>query len=368
LNGFKFADSFPAALNNLPALNILVLGLASFVSFPPDLSQLRNLTQLELADGGFLPTNPSAWRGLATIPTNFSITITSAPNVQFIQNMTNVVSLSVTSYLFNSITLPDNIDSLPNLRTLLISAPIATFPSTLGNLSFLDTLSLYCSPIGVCPSSFPPGVTYMPSLTSLTLFNAGISRLPNLATTFPNLEALLLYALPLNTAPDISGLSRLKSATFEQLSTGSPFPPLSAPVPNLVSLYIRQCGAWNWWPELQNCSKLNNLGFNQLTIPGSIPAWLGNLTSLESFSMLGVSSVTGSLPPSFANLISLRSLLINNVPGLSGELPVGPTGFVNLTTLDIEFTGISSIASLWEKSPLVQVCVFFLTRLCFVGS
>ena len=80
-----------------------------------------------------------------------------------------------------------------------------------------------------------------------------------------------------------------------------------------------------------------DLGFNGLR--GSIPAAIGNLTSLHYLDLYGNWGLTGPLPPEFFDLNNLQQLYLYAV-GLAGPLPPEIGRLTELRTIELGRTGL----------------------------
>jgi hypothetical protein len=82
--------------------------------------------------------------------------------------------------------------------------------------------------------------------------------------------------------------------------------------------------------ELGNLTTLETLSFYNNDLTGSIPASLGNLTQLKYLG-LDLNELTGSIPATFGNLANLEDLMVSGNQ-LIGPLPASLGNLVNLQT------------------------------------
>jgi len=118
-------------------------------------------------------------------------------------------------------------------------------------------------------------------------------------------------------APEIGGLSKLKTLIIYGSDIGGNIPPEIGNLTNLEVLDISENSLTGAIPaEIGNLTKLRvlNLQYNNLT--GTIPSEIGNLTNLTHI-YLGRNELTGSIPPEIGNLPDLSWLLLygNNLSG-----------------------------------------------------
>lgn len=91
--------------------------------------------------------------------------------------------------------------------------------------------------------------------------------------------------------------------------------------------------------ELGNLSNLTRLALNRNQLSGSIPSELGNLSNLSIIG-LARNSLSGSLPAGLGNLTGLTKLSLHDNAGLSGALPAGFVNIDGLQRLAIANTGM----------------------------
>ncbi|KAL2607865.1 hypothetical protein R1flu_026438 [Riccia fluitans] len=84
---------------------------------------------------------------------------------------------------------------------------------------------------------------------------------------------------------------------------------------------------------------LKSLTISDFSVPGSLPSWLGNVTTLETLN-LSNSSVNGSIPSSLGQLSRLRTLRLSG-NSISGNIPVELSNLSSLVELDLSSNMIS---------------------------
>ena len=91
------------------------------------------------------------------------------------------------------------------------------------------------------------------------------------------------------------------------------------------------------------------LSGNQLTVTGSIPPQLGNLTTLELLELCG-NELNGSIPPQLGDLTNLTDLRLgDNQP--TGSIPSELGNSTNLDYLNLTLNQLSGLANLVPGSP-----------------
>lgn len=92
-------------------------------------------------------------------------------------------------------------------------------------------------------------------------------------------------------------------------------------------------------PQIENLTSLRDVQLNSNQLTGSLPSEMGNLTNLEDLRLYS-NQLSGPIPPQFENLSSLRVLLMNN-NHLSGSIPVEIGNLANLVTLNLNGNQLS---------------------------
>lgn len=91
--------------------------------------------------------------------------------------------------------------------------------------------------------------------------------------------------------------------------------------------------------EVGNLTTLTNLNLSDNNISGTIPSSVGNLTNLTNLD-LGENSISGSIPPEIGNLKELKSLNLGS-NNLSGNIPKEVGNLSMLETLDISSNALT---------------------------
>ncbi len=222
-----------------------------------------------------------------------------------------------------------------DLRTNNLSGPI---PSTIGNLTSLQSFQLDINPMG---GSIPSSMGNLMNLQYLSMI--GCQFTGTIPPSLGNLGNLFWLRLADNqlTGPIPSTLGNLSGLAYLQLGNNM----LNGTIP----------------PSLGNLSNMIELQLYMNQLTGIIPASLGNLTSLQTLTM-EFNQLTGTIPASIGNLSNLSNFTAEN-NHLSGPLPVflGSSNFLNLYIQDNEFTfaGMEKIAQkiVWQKDYAPQATI-----------
>ncbi len=334
LRNCHFKGSLPTSIGQLVNLNALYLAandLSATNSIPNTLSNLDNLTYLDLqlcslqpgsVDNGLrgllslqslvLSSNPSFLMGdgsfpdkLSNLPTLANLYLQGVGALTFPSSITNLINLTLidlssTAAYANTVTLSSAIDQLKlctSLKTLLIrNSSITTLPSDFDELA-VETLNISGNPLS------PVGCEVL----------GGMPELKNLYIEFCSLQNLPA------TLPDIQTLERLYASNNNLY----PVPQLIKDIPDLKELQlmnngIEELGAWFGSGNMGSIEilKLDN---NSLE---SLPDNICLLSSLKQLSITH-NELNGIWPACFSNLTTVQRLHLsyNNIsvlPDLSG--------------------------------------------------
>ena len=254
------------------------------------------------------PAELEAWYGvelvgdrvtrLGLVYNNLSGTIPSS--------LGNISKLEELSLHGNSLTgmIPGSLGSLSELRALSLASNSLTgpIPSSLGNLSQLVELFFHDNSLtGPIPSS----LGNLSQLEALHLGNNSLTGpIPSSLGNLSQLKELYRHYNRLS-GPIPSSLGNLSQLKELDLGVNS----LTGPIPS----------------SLGNLSQLEELAFEANSLSGSIPSSLGNLSNLEILYLYD-NNLTGTIPGSLGNLSQLKDLSLNSnsltgtVPGSLGNL------------------------------------------------
>ncbi|MEN8249449.1 MAG: gliding motility-associated C-terminal domain-containing protein [Bacteroidota bacterium] len=118
-----------------------------------------------------------------------------------------------------------------------------------------------------------------------------------------------------------------------------------------------------WYGIFVDGSRVSSLNLNYNNLVGTIPADLGNLTSLTSLSLTG-NQLSGSIPPELGALANLSSLNLNDNQ-LSGSIPPELGNLTGLMTLSLSINQlIGSIPEELTNITMLYEFYFEATSLC----
>ncbi len=235
-----------------------------------------------------------------------------------------------------------------------------SLPADIGNLSALDTVSLYDNQIG---GSIPSEIGNWTELSYLDLdINNFTGVIPDMFGQLTKLKTLFIGGNPNITGtipPSLENATEMEILQFYSTGLEGTIPSFFGNFSKLTYLYIaRNPSMSSTIPvEIGNLTNLEMLAFHMNNIYGSIPAELGQLTNLESIYLyanllsgeipaslgqlsnlttlsLGSNVLTGSIPVELGNLAALKILYLwgNN---LSGGIPAELGQLSNLTRLSL---------------------------------
>ncbi|XP_050368366.1 probable LRR receptor-like serine/threonine-protein kinase At1g07650 [Argentina anserina] len=111
-------------------------------------------------------------------------------------------------------------------------------------------------------------------------------------------------------------------------------PPSIAKLPYLTTLDLNRNYLSGEIPRQWASTKLKHLSVSVNNLPaGSIPSYLGNITTLKYLS-LETNRFSGTVPPELGNLVNLETLVLS-ANNLTGELPMALANLTKLTVLRI---------------------------------
>ena len=193
-----------------------------------------------------------------------------------------------------------------------------TVPVAFGSIENLEDISLRKN---FLTGKFPQELSSLAALTSLDLsFNTISGTLPS----FSMLENLATFSLGNNILHgelSFGGMRKLEEFVIENNEFSGRLPDLSD-----SSIILRVCrlGGNNFdsqpFPEyILGMVNMRNLGLNNLSLTGEIPAGIGTLTSLKILN-LEDNTLNGNIPLSIADISPLEEMTIHNNL-LSGNIP-----------------------------------------------
>ena len=362
LNGTLPAASATHSFGDLETLDQLAItGYKQLTgAIPSDLTGAR-LTVLRLSRNGLSGNVPAAVLGITTLTDlrldgNEELT---GP-ITGVGNATNLTHLDLANNKFSG-SIPTGLGSASGMKWLYLNnnALSGSIPAELGNLGALVHLELQHNrftgalPTGLGNMGKPAGSRAAADPSTLTRLRINNNNLYGaIPTDLGNLNGLTHLIMSYNqlgwdgntprtysgTIPSsLGGLTNLQELrlNWNQL-TGAP-PAELANMSSLIILDLSDNRLSGLLPDLSNLSgtlthlllettRRGELGYNQLNGGGSIPVWLGSMSSLKRLTM-GHNAFGGAIPTStstpplnWAGMTSLEYLLVNN-NGLTGTIP-----------------------------------------------
>lgn len=279
-----------------------------------------------------------------------------------IQNLDNLITLTLDYNNFSGVSLPTEIGGLNNLEYLYLNDQKLTkftgaIPFTIGDLSHLKELKLENNNFsGDLPSSIG-------NLTNLVILNLEGNSVTGSLPDFTGLTALTTLNLIDNSLTgsipaSIGYASNLKYLYLTRNELTGSIPATLGSLSMLEELYLMSNELSGALPSsLGSLEKLRILQLGYNTLNNSLPSSLGQLTDL-TWCDLSNNAFTGAIPPSIGQLTNLEVLWLHNnalsdsIPGevgslvslttlylndnqLVGSIPVGIGNLINLTYLDL---------------------------------
>ncbi|CAJ1930860.1 unnamed protein product [Sphenostylis stenocarpa] len=328
LEGKKLQGFLPPHIGNLSFLTSLNLGNNSFCGkIPQEMGRLLQLQNLSLTNNSFkgeIPTNLTSCSNLRELHLFGNNLIGKIPmeigSLQKLQEMTLAV---------NNLTgaIPPSIGNLSSLVSLSIGVNHLEgyIPQEICHLKNLSLISLHVNKL---IGTFPSCLYNMSSLTIISAadnqFNGSLP--PNMFHTLPNLREFLVGG---NHISSSIPTSITNASVLQTLDVGTNH--FVGQVPSLgklqylwfLSLYSNNLGDnttmdLEFLKSLANCSKLEVVSISYNNFGGSLPNFMGNLSSKLSQLYLGGNHISGKIPAELGNLVNLTILTmeINQFEGI----------------------------------------------------
>lgn len=366
----EFSGSLPLGVTDLPKLKHLDFGGNYFSGeIPPVYGSMENLDYLSLAGNnlvGYLPKQLGNLTNLSQLHLGYYNLFDGGIPPEF-ANLANLVHLDLASCGLKGL-IPPELGKLNKLDTLFLQTNQLTgsIPPELGNLTSLKSLDLSNNLLtGEIPVESFSGLK---ELTLLNLFlNKFYGEIPRVVAELPNLEVLKLWQNNF-TGSIPRKLGQNGRLTEIDLSTNK----LTGLVPKslcsggrLNILILLNNFLFGPLPEdLGRCATLSRVRLGQNYLSGSIPngfLYLPQLSLLElqnnyltgqleqdrsklptKLSQLNLSNnrLSGSLPASIGNFSSLNILLLNG-NRFAGDIPSDIGRLKNIFKLDMSRNNFS---------------------------
>ena len=215
-------------------------------------------------------------------------------------------------------------------RLNIFNTQPATLPQEIGNLTELTHLD-------IATEYFGPGF---------------VGTIPSELNNLSKLEYLNILGNNFNVSEEskIGSLTTLKEL---RMTTHGDIPASFANLVNLERCIMGRFGPMDGIGEIAfpnvvcQWPKIKVLRMGGVVFTTQIPSQIGNLTTLDTLELTGVSPygasapVTGgNIPPEIGNLVNLKSLAIS-YNGLTGSIPASINNLTNLTALDLSHNNLT---------------------------
>jgi len=216
-----------------------------------------------------------------------------------------------------------------------------TIPSSIGNLTQLNTIILQNNPL--LSGAIPTEIGNLVNLTYLIAMGNQLSgAIPASIGNLVNLIGLEISGNLLSGPIPVS-IANCKKLTilwlhYNQLSGA--IPPEIGNLPNLNDLSLGNNLLSGAIPtEIGNLVSLTALYLNDNQLSGSIPASISNLVNLQVLN-ISHNQLTGSIPDGIGNSTHLSHLILNNNQ-LSGAIPTYFDKYKNLFDIDLSYNKLT---------------------------
>ncbi|KAJ4794834.1 receptor-like protein kinase 2 [Rhynchospora pubera] len=336
LSNNKLQGGIPASLGTCSSLQYFFLNNNSLVgSIPSSLGKYAPLVSLDLSQNNLSGTIPP-YLGNAS-----SLFFINMYKNSFTGSLPNFISQSFWFFGFStnklSGTIPYSICNNTQLLYLYLAENNfeGSIPDCIGKLPYLTEIDLSLNNL---TSEIPPTIYNRTSLSYLGVGNNQLhGAIPlNIGLTLPNLQTLILQSNRFNGPIPASlcnasqlGVIDLASNAFSGL-----VPSNFGSLENLTELDISwnnlENNGWDFLSSLTNCSILQRLSLGSNKIQGTLPWFIGNLSSQLQKLSIGMNQISGPIPAELGNLNSL-SILFMDQNNLTGEIPITLGKLHNLT-------------------------------------
>ena len=307
--------NFPGFVQFLPKLNHLALNYCSFTGELPDwLGSLTALQSLILSNNGFTGKLPDI-TALTNLEYLYLDDNRLSGDIAILGALTNLKHLILEDNAFHGQLTTEMIDNLSNLEVLDVSQNQigSKLPSNIWSLKELTVLDLHSNKLkGAVPNVeethtrlrvlslndnkfsgyFPSSIgSKLLKLQHLDLSHNGFATaLPESLAELSDLEYLFVVGNPLEEGVIPSFLSSLT---------------------NLKDLSLKATNRMGIIPAWVGTLNLSLLDLDSNALTGTIPAALGEMTSLQHL-LLNRNKLEGSVPESLSKLSNLGTLLMDN--------------------------------------------------------
>ncbi|KAK3231144.1 hypothetical protein Dsin_003025 [Dipteronia sinensis] len=300
-------------LNNCTKLQYLDLGNNFFTGSFPSISYLSELRFLYLNNSGVSGVFP--WKSL--------------------ENMTNLISLSLGDNYFDPATFPDEVVKLNKLNWLYLAnySMEGWIPSGIGNLTELTNLELSDNNLS---GEIPTEIGNLKKLWQLELYNNLLTG--KLPVGFRNLSSLEKFDASRNKLEgdlsEVGFLSNLVTLHLFENQLSGEVPAELGNFQKLVGLSLYTNKLTGSLPqELGSWAEFDYIDVSENLLTGPIPPTMCKRGTLRFLLMLQ-NKFTGEIPASYANCVTLERFRVSN-NSLSGIVPAGIWGLPKVNIIDI---------------------------------
>ncbi|XP_073127607.1 receptor-like protein kinase 7 isoform X2 [Henckelia pumila] len=295
------------------SLNYLDLGNNFFSGPFPDISSLTGIVSLYANNSGFSGIFP--WDSL--------------------QNMTNLVALSLGDNAFDLHPFPHVILNLTNLNWLYLSncSIQGQIPEHISNLLQLINLELAQNSI---TGNIPHGITKLNKLWQLELYrNELTGEFPSGMGNLTNLENFDASANHLSgSLSEIRFMHKLRSVHLYQNQLSGEIPAEFGDFKNLVNLSLYGNNLSGKIPQnLGSSAEIFFIDVSENFFSGSIPPHMCKMGTTKKLALLQ-NNLTGQIPGTYANCTTLIRFRVSKNQ-LSGHVPAGIWGLPNAEIIDL---------------------------------
>ncbi|KAJ1691040.1 hypothetical protein LUZ63_015195 [Rhynchospora breviuscula] len=298
----EFSGHIPPISLNTSPIAYLALSTNNLTGpIPPSLGKLTMLDTLLLANNYLEGTIPEELHVLNLKVLDLSINHLSGPIPHFVYNFSSLIYLGLGNNNFSG-KLPQDIGyKLPNLQSLVMTSNKleGSIPSSLANISGLQVLDLG-------GNAFSGMVPDLGTLVDLQELDLGWNQLEGNITTF--LHSLTDCTNLVNLFLENNNLESILPQSIGKLSQNLQLMMIGG---NKISGTIPA--------ELGNLTSLNTLFMDRNLLADSIPPAIGNLTNLIILS-LSTNNLSGPIPSSLGNLVQLNEIYLD-ANQLNGHIP-----------------------------------------------
>ncbi|XP_072964248.1 uncharacterized protein [Typha angustifolia] len=315
---------------------------------PPFLANSSSLQYISLSNNSLTGEIPSAFlnsSSLVGIDLSHNVLTGIIPaSAKIITSSLQHLDLSINSL---SGGIPPSIGNISSLVTLFLHNNLleGSIPESLGSIPGLQQLDLSTNNLS---GLIPPSVYNISSLTHLGLGTNKLSGVvpPNIGHTLPNIQILIMEGNQFEgpVPPSLSNISGLQMLDLATNSFSGIIPSNLGSLQNLQQLNLGgnqlQAGDWSFLSSLSNCRLLKTLILQSNVLEGSLPNFVGNLSTTLEQLRIGSNQISGMIPAGIGHLVNLTVLFLESNL-LTGIIPEAIGNLHNLLYLDLSCNKLS---------------------------